>query len=1105
MTKKLLLLCIFLCIASYPQNKNIKFTSITIAQGLSGSTVYDVLQDKRGFIWIATNYGLNRFDGYKMVTYLHDPDNANSLSNNLTYRLAEDKEGNLWIATQGGGLNKLDIKTEKFYTYRYKTDDKTSINGDIIWDLYYSKTNEIYIAYSNEGFSIFNPSTGKNHRYEVSDKPGKLKTGSIREIYEDSNNQIWLASQDAGLYSFDRNTEKFTPYFHDEKNVNSLSSNNVYCISEDYKGNLWVGTLNGLNKIDKQTGKFVRYFNRPADESSLSENRIRSIYEDSDKNLWILTYFQGVCQYDQKTNKFKRIKNNVYDPASLVNNTTHSVYEDKNGSLWIGTACGVSRFDKVKQNFDNYVNNPSDSRTISHGAIWNFCEDNNKNIWICTDSDINRFDHSNNEIKRLNFNTKINHNSFYRCIIQDLQNKLWIGTASGLYCYDENSGEIKDFNAVLRELLKSDNLMVRALYTDSRDNIWIGAAYGLIHYDMATGEFTRYFHCGPNKYGVKGENDIQTIFEDKSGKIWIGTWKGIYVVNQEKRNYCEYRYIDTEYDELSKNTVRDIKQLQKDTSGTLWISTNNGLVKYNYLTGKIKRYISRDGLTNTNILNSIEDKKGNLWISSNLGLYFFNTQNETFKHYTSADGLVHDQANQGSFYKTESGEFFLGTMNGFSKFDVNDFIMNKSKPVTVISNFYLFNKPVLIGTHNNRKILSKSVVITDSITLNYDENIFAIEFASLDYTNPAKNIYQYKMQGFLNEWHTVSSDDRKAVFTNLDPGNYIFRVKGTNNDGIWSDERVLFIQIIPPYYKTTWFRIFVFLIGGSVLWLFYSFRVKSIRQHNKELETEIEHRTRIQKEKERLNKILKEKNKELEQIIYVSSHDLRTPLVNVSAFSKELEFSLIELFNAPDIKASIEKLSPQILRLVNEEIPDSISMISKNVIKMDYLLKGLLDYSRLGRELLNIELIKMNSLMEQVIKMEQDKFVKKIQINIEELPNCYADYNKLFIMFSQLINNAIQFSDKNREIQITVTGETGNDFYTYKISDNGIGIDPALWNKIFDVYYKINPDHTDGIGLGLPIANKLALLHEGNIEVNSKPGEWTEFSVRISKNLNTKQ
>ncbi|MCI0691977.1 histidine kinase, partial [candidate division KSB1 bacterium] len=799
------------------QKDNLKFERISLEQGLSQNTIYCILQDRKGFMWFGTQDGLNKFDGYDFKVYKHDPQDPNSLSNNVVRTIYEDRAGTLWIGTNGGGLNKLDGEKDSFTHYRHDPNDANSLSDNYVLSICEVSRHgrrTLWIGTRYGGLNQFEMETGRFTRYQndpndagslsdnyvISIYEDSLHGGStlwigtyggglnklileesnrergvfnryqydstasddlghkqIRVIYEDRAGTLWLGTG-GGLDKLDRRDGTVTHYHHDSNDPASLSASAVWSIFESRQGRdglLWIGTGNGLNQFDRAAEKFYRYHHDPNDPNSLSDNYIRSICEDRSGMLWIGTWNGGINKLDRRRGMFTHYRNIPNDPNSLSHNNVRAIYEDARdggNTLWIGTrGGGLNKFDRQKQAFTHYKDYPNDPNGLSHNYVWSIYEDRAGNFWISTYGDgLKRF-----ERKKERF-------THYR-------------------------HDPADPNSLSRN-------SVTPIYEDRSGMLWIGTDVGGLNiFDREKETFKHYKHDANDSTSLSHDN-IWSIFEDRSGVLWIGTdGGGLNRFDREKEVFKHYKNEPDNPQSVSNNHVFCIHEDSR-SAGTLWLGTwGGGLNKFDTATEKFVHYTEKDGLPNDVIYGILEDDHGNLWLSTNKGISRFNIQTETFKNYNTHDGLQSYEFNAGAYHKSKSGEMFFGGINGFNAFYPDEVKDNAYIPPIVITAFKKFDQ-----------IAKRDIAATDEIALSYKDKYLTFEFVALDYTNPEKNQYAYIMEGFDETW--IDAGTRRFVsYTNLDPGNYVFKVKGSNNDGVWNEDGVAVkITITPPPWKTWW-------------------------------------------------------------------------------------------------------------------------------------------------------------------------------------------------------------------------------------------------------------------------------------------------------------
>lgn len=856
-TRIIVYICIviLLCTASFPQSADISdisprkipprsdrfitFDHITTEQGLSQSTILCIFQDSKGFMWFGSYDGLNRYDGYDIKIYMASTGDNKGLSHNVVTTVYEEITGTgryLWIGTENG-LDCLDLEKETFSHYLAAPGTPGALKNDRIKSLFIDSRGTTWIGTDGGGLHWYDRKAKKFDGYlHDPGNPKSISNDHIRCFYETpgpGGNVLWIGT-DRGFNRFDPDRGIFERFVHEPGNPNSLSADNVTTMTGDSSGNLWIGTwLGGLNKYDPRTRQFTRYIHDPSDRFSIGHNIIRSIYEDRSGNLWVGTFGGGLARLDHSTGRFFHYRNRTTDPGSIGSDRIWSIFEDRAGVLWIGTDFGgISKLNPQKRQFSLYKVNTGMPGGLSNTNITAIYEPANavgKYLWIGTmggglkkyDRETGIYTHYLHDPK----NPKSLSNNTVRGVIPDPAQPravLWVGTDSGLNRFHIPGGTFRHYKKNLikkKKGLSHDN--VYSLCRDSEGNLWLGTYYGgLNRFDPKTEEFTRFRHRPGNPNSLN-DHIVWCVLEDKDRNLWIGTDRGgLNRYHRETGAFSHYTTGSQNADGLSSNKVLCLYQ---DTDGILWLGTTNGLNRFHYPSrsqqARFTAYGSRDLLPDTNIHSILEDNDRNLWLGTLKGLLKFNRDDFSFKVYNTSDGLQGSEFNINACFKSSSGELFFGGTRGLNAFIGSNISGNKHIPPIVITGFQVFNKPVLVGPlPSGRVILEKSVSCANKIELLYEENVFSLQFAALDYAAPEENRYAYIMEGFEEKWNVV--DNRRfATYTNLPPGEFTFRVKGANNDGVWNEQGVaLEIKIIPPFHKTWWFYA---LIGFGALVLVF--------------------------------------------------------------------------------------------------------------------------------------------------------------------------------------------------------------------------------------------------------------------------------------------
>ena len=826
------------------EGEKITFSHITVADGLSHHEVSFILQDAQGFMWFGTKYGLNKYDGLKMTVFTHDPEDPNSLDGDFVWWIHQAVDGTLWIPTWGGGVSRLDPQTGLFTNYHHDVNDPHSIGGDLVWSVYEDRKGHIWSAPDSGGLNKFKPETETWFRYRHDpNDPHSVSHDSVSVMCEDHQGMLWVATYGGGLNRFDPEKGLFTRYQHDQNDPDSLSDNNLWAVYIDSHAQIWVGSEKGLNKFDPDTGKSVRYQHDAQDPNSLSFDTVSTIYEDRKGRLWVGTFGGGLNRFDPQSERFIRYQHDSRDPHSLMNNTVTSVFEDATGTLWVSSYGGVDKYDPGSNRFAHFDHHVNDPESLSNNTVRSIHQDGNGVGWIGTEGGgLNRLNSARNAFVHYTHDNSdpasISGNDIL-AIGTDKRGELWIGTnGAGLNRFNPVQGKSVCYrhDPIDPNTLGSDTIY--DLVVDRQgDVVWI-AAYmnGLDKYDITRKEFTHYTFDETNPNSPRS-NWITTLCLDSKGKIWIGGEPGLSHFDPVTEVFTNYQHDRNNIKSVSSDLVYTI---HAHSRGGIWIGTNNGLNRYEASTGTFLHYYERDGLAGNRVVAIEEDARGHLWISTDKGLSHFDPQNKTFHNYDQRDGLQGNRFSVNASYKNAAGELFFGGTNGFNVFHPRRLMDNPHVPNVVLTDFQLFNQPVRVGQDSP---LRQPINHARHISLAYDQSVFSIEFAALNFRHALKNQYAYMMEGFDSDFMYTDSDDRSVTYTNLDPGQYVFQVKASNNDGLWNEQGAsLAITIVPPWWKTVWFNVVigVILIGISLSIVLYLNKLHSEVEYRKLMHKSLE-------------------------------------------------------------------------------------------------------------------------------------------------------------------------------------------------------------------------------------------------------------------------
>ena len=835
--RSVLLLCTAVGVASAAETR-LDFDRLSIDDGLSQSIVEQIVQDRQGFMWFVTEDGLNRFDGYSFTVYRNVAGDPTSLSHNELKSIFEDGAGVLWVGAFEGGLNRFDPVTEKVTRYRHDPSDPGSLAADTVRFITEDRGGRLWVGTQGGGLDLLDRATGKFRHHRASPgTPGALSHDDVRAIYEDRSGVLWVGTNGGGLNRLDAATGSFTCYRHRPGDPSSLANDAVLVIFEDSLGTLWVGTYGGgLDSFDRSTGRFAHHRANPSVAGSLSSDLVKAICEDQSGSLWVGTDGGGLNRFDRESGTFTSFRHDRVNPTSLGADRIYSLYQDRSRVLWVGTyGGGLSKFDIGRKRFRRYANDPNDPSSLSHDIVWCFSEDRDGVLWVGTDSGgLNRFDRRAGRWRsfrhRADDPSSLSHDTV-RGLLVDRDGVLWVATnGGGLERFERQTGRFTHHRHDPSDPGSLAHDELRSIYQARSGALWVGTfGGGLDLLDPRTGRFTHHRHEPGNPSSISNDF-IRMMVEDRNGALWVGTQGGgVNRFDPQRQAFSSFRNDPNNPSSLSNDHVFAIHEAR---DGTLWFGTfGGGVNRLDQATGRFRRYTARDGLASDSVYAMLEDESGRLWISTTRGLSRFDPRSGEFRNYDVRDGLQSNEFNGGSAYRSAAGEMFFGGINGFNAFFPDEIGFNPLVPEVVITDLRLFNRSVRVGERwEGRVILQRPVNRTDSLELSYQDNLFSLEFAALHYSAPGKNRYAYTMEGFSDAWIPVDADRRFAAFTGLAPGQYVFRVRGANSDGVWNERGAsIRITITPPFWGTWWFRLIAGVVALALGAAAFRARVLSVR------------------------------------------------------------------------------------------------------------------------------------------------------------------------------------------------------------------------------------------------------------------------------------
>lgn len=827
------LLCSF---HGFSQAPRLRFKHISNEQGLSNSTIETILQDSRGFLWFGTRDGLNRFDGAQMVVYRYNANDSASISDNYIRFLYEDR-GTLWIGTING-LNRYDWKTNRFTRYKHSAGNKASLGHNYITGICQDRGN-VWISTWGGGLDLLESANNTFTHYRHGGR-GSISSDRVNCMFKDKEGHFWIGTE-AGLDLFNQTDQTFHP-----QPVGSAAGKDapevVRVISEDEQQNLWIGTEdNGLFVLNLQKKTRQHFVHIETEPASLGSNQVRTILPDGRHRLWVGTINGGLDLFDPASASFYHYQNEPEDPASLSQRTVSAIFKDNQDNLWIGThRGGINVYTPARQKFGSFRQEPA-AGSLSYNDVKSFCEDSRGIVWIGTDGGgLNRFDPATKLFQHYRYdpyNTRSIGSNEVLHVMEDSQKNLWISTwGGGLNLLDRSTGTFTRFIQDPKDPHSISSNYVQQVFEDDQKNLWVATYYGGLNLlDRTTKRFTRIGRGEHDSTRLSG-NNIVSICQDGKGNLWFGTDDGgLNCYQRSKKRFIHYF--------LNGEKTPDLRVLFVDSRQRLWAG-QAGLYLFNDMLQRFSLYTDKGGLATEFIKGMEEDEKGNFWIATSNGLTQLNPHTLQFRKYNTADGLQGLEFEANAYLKTKSGQLFFGGVNGFNAFYPKDIEPNRFIPPVYITDFQISNKKVVAGGQDSP--LQQDISATKEIRLSYRQSTFSFGFAALNYTTAENNQYAYRMTGLDKDWNYVGAE-RKASYTNLAPGTYTFEVKASNNDGVWNEKgRSVRIVITPPFWDTWWFKTLALLIIAAAIVTFVYYKRKLDLQKLEEKKLEDMHRMQLQ-------------------------------------------------------------------------------------------------------------------------------------------------------------------------------------------------------------------------------------------------------------------
>ncbi|PZX52110.1 signal transduction histidine kinase [Algoriphagus ratkowskyi] len=1072
---------------------NYKFSHFSSKNGLPQNSVLAIFQDEKGYLWMGTDNGLAKFDGFQFQTFLHNPSDSNSISSNVIRAIIADRHGHLWVGTEGGGVSIFDPQTDKFYSYSGAKGAGTKITSTKISSIILDQSGNIWIGTLGEGlYKVSSPKLDfktlpnyiDNLTIEHFDKGNSsLKDDKIWTVYQGKSGQLYVGTLDGGGYYFNSENNKFLPIQLGSTAQNITSVKSFY---EDTSGKLWLGTeKNGLWVSPTKENNF-RYIDlatstTPHGQFNLNITSIRAV---GNNQIWVGTLGSGLYVLSTDGKVLSHFEDNPSDPYSLTGNSVYTTFQDRNNNIWLGmySGEGLNKVNPTQQQFEHYRYDPIQNVGLASKMVKTILKDIKGNLWVgLFNGGVNILPAGSEKFEYF-YTAPFGKLSYIhvQTIIQTRDEKIWVGTDGG--GINVVTIETEEVNYIKTEPGNSESLSkneVWALAEDSKGMIWVGMANGggLNRLDRSSGKVKRY-DSYPN---APSFDDIRTLLIDSKDNLWIGTYGGgLNKMNISTEDFEIFRNDPTNPNTLSNDIITS---LLEDKNGNIWIGTSGGgLNRLNPRTSEINSMTVKDGLSSDNIKAILEDNSGQLWISTINGLSSLDIASGTFRNYTEEDGLQSNEFNLGSAFKDEHGKLYFGGTNGFNAFYPDKITPDPIPTQPVFTKLRVFNQEIHPGARlDNKVILNKNISYTKEIEFEYSQNNFEIEFSSLEFLGQNQIDFSYQLEGYDTDWINTTSARRFATYTNLPHGKYLFKVKALHENSLDSSPIAeLHITILAPWHLTNWAFLLYAVLLLIVVYVYQKFIIWRIKLRN-DLRFE------------RLEKGKQEEINQLKLSFFTNiSHELRTPLM---------------LLNSP-----LEKLS------LRQDLPDTVQKqlhsIHSNAKRLLRLINQLLDFRKqeTGNLELQVEEVTIQPFLQQIFEafeaLAMDKKIKfqmKFDKNTPE--KVWIDREQIQKVMFNLIYNAFKFTPEDGTITVLLES---SDFIPpgkkeskpgilINVIDNGIGIPKENLAHVYESFYQIKREgqvYEAGTGIGLALSKSLVDLHFGVLDVSSENG-LTTFNVYL--------
>jgi signal transduction histidine kinase/ligand-binding sensor domain-containing protein len=1100
------LICFFAWGALHAQQPatdfQVRVSAVNSNDGLSQGFISCMLQDKRGYVWVATKDGLNRYDGYGFTVFRHDVDNPNSLVDNFIFHIFEDSRGLLWITTSKG-LDVFDPVRETFTHVSFvpagfdSKGEAKFMNEDAFGNLWYMIDGRcVYMTITKTGNGKKSLTPDFSYATTIGSSKLSFLPAVAEEIFIDQDGGMWVTAVDALFYTSknDQTAGKLTKKYDPTSFCQLPDCKILNIISRSPERSVYFITSAGIAIYDLATAKIIKSV--PKEILPISNHNAVGI--DPEGNAWFYTD-EGMTIFQAKTGIFRKMSTLNIDAKTWSNYTIRSVLIDRSGIVWFGT-----------NGFSIFKYNPQVSRFnfIELSSVTSIAGDNKGRIFIGVNSDKLIFNPSTslfegNAFRSDKFRVQmVGDHAYPGTINQDRDGIFWLGYGHGyLGRYDEQKDDLKIFGNSGAHTGSS-----AASWLDKNDDPWIvldsNSTYYLRRLVKATGQFAPLITF-PEKQEMYAYQLISAIYVSAANEFWFGTTQGLFCYSPANGKWKTFKNIPGDTTSLSSNIIFSLCGDPVDPN-ILWIGTNGaGLNRFNIAAGKFTRFTEQDGLPNNVVYGILADEQKNLWLSTNRGLCRFNIETHQCKNFYQSNGLQGNEFNRYAYYKSKDGALFFGGLDGFNFFYPNDLNETSPPPQIIFTGVRLFNVPV---SFRDSTLINKPLDFMEALRLQYDQNVVTIEFAAMDFSASDKNQFQYKLEGFDKDW-TFSGTRREAIYTGLTPGEYVFKVKAANSEGVWSETgRSIRITVLPPWWKTWWARTLFVALGISLLVLFIWLRTSSLRRTQAMLEHKVKERTQELNEtitnlkQTQAQLVQNEKLASFGQLTAGIAHEIKNPLNFINNFSELGQELITELHEAKTDEEREE---------IIEMLKGNLSKINFHGLRVDSIIKSMLDHSRTaGSQKLLTDLNKLcddySNLAYHSIRANVQDFSCNLKKQFDyDLPSMNLNSQDISRVLLNMLNNAFYAVNEKRKTagpeynpEVIISTSRVKNTAMLVVYDNGCGISDEMKNKVFKPFFT-SKRPGEGTGLGLSISYDIIQSHGGQMQMESTLNEFTRFTIRI--------